>query len=119
MEKIYWKKTLDLIRNGKASIDKAIDFNNEMIHWKIVQEFNNSGIKVPQELIDYDDKNIDFSDISEVNNLSLNDGTYSISLPVSLDEDIVIWLKHSKINYNKIINNYLRTFYDTLKETTR
>ena len=115
MEKlIYWKNALELLKQGKDIQQDQIDYRKEFIHWQLVQELNNYGIRVPKELIDYDDDNIDFSDIPEVNEETLSNGTYKIELPVTIDTEIAMWLKKSKLDYNKIINSYLRTFYNTI-----
>ncbi|MEA3450617.1 MAG: hypothetical protein U9Q83_01795 [Bacteroidota bacterium] len=111
---IYWKNALELLKQGKDIQQDQIDYKKESIHRQLVQELNNYGIRVPKELIDYDDDNIDFSDIPEVNEETLSNGTYKIELPVTFDTEIAMWLKKSKLDYNKIINSYLRTFYNTI-----
>ena len=118
-ERIYWKNALDLIKQGETIEQDQIDYRNELVHWQFVQELNNHGIKVPQELIDYDDDNIDFSDIPEVNEDTLSDGTYKIEMPVAFDTEIAMWLKKSQIDYNKIINSYLRTLYNAINSVEK
>lgn len=113
-EIIYWKNALDLINQGNNIKQDQIDYRNELINWQLVQELNNHGIKVPQKLIDYDEDNIDFSDIPEVNEDTLSNGTYKIEMPVSFDTEIAIWLKKTNIDYNQIINSYLKTLYNTI-----
>ena len=118
-KQIYWKKAIELMRNGEKIEQSAIDFNNEQIHWQLVQEFNKYGIRVSNELIDYDDDNIDFSDIPELNDNNLKNGTYKIILPISCDYEISEWIKNSKINYNMLVNNFLKSVYQSVLQIER
>lgn len=113
MAQIYWKEALELLKNDKE-LTESIDFNNETIHINDVEIFNKHKITVPEDLIDYDDDNIDFSDIPEITEESLNDGTFSVEVPVSIDKEIAVWLKKSNLDYNYIINSYLKTFYNSM-----
>jgi len=119
METIYWKNALEFIKNGQQISQNQIDFKNESIFWNFVQEFNYFGYQVPQNLIEYDDENIDFSDIPEINEETLNKGFYKLVIPISFDKEIALWLRDSKIDYNKIINNFMRTFYESLQSINK
>jgi hypothetical protein len=111
--KIYWSDAVKFIKEGKPILNE-IDFGNEKINWEIVKMFNKLKISVPEELIDYDDENIDYSDLPPIEQL-LADGSFKEVFTVSFEQDIAKWLKESNINYNLLINDFLKTVYQSVK----
>jgi len=113
--KIHWKTALDLIKTGNRIDIENIDFGDEKIHWKIVKEFNEYGHELSESLVEYDDDSeIDFSDIPELNEENLKNGTYRYIIPISFEYEIANWLKSSKINYNALINEFLKSVYQSI-----
>ena len=113
--KIHWTEVIKLLSNGKKIKQLEINYNNEQIHWSDVQKLNKFGYRVPQNLIDYDDDDTNFTDIPELNEETLKNGTYREIIQVSCDYEISNWLKKSKINYNLLINNFLKSVYMSVK----
>ena len=113
-DKMHWKVALAALRNGGSPAQDAIYFGEGAIPWEAVQDFNAYGYTVPEEQIDYNDEGIDFRDIPELNEKTLSNGTYRMTLPVSLDYDVYQWIQHNHINYNEMINNLLKSVVGSL-----
>jgi len=115
-KKIHWKQAIELLKNKITVNQDEIEFN-EIIHINDVIIFNNNGINVPEHLIDYDDDNIDCSDIQEINLNDINTGKLIRVLPaqIKLDTETENWLKNSNINYNELLSNLLKNFYQSIK----
>jgi len=113
---IHWKQAIELLKNKITVNQDEIEFN-EIIHINDVIIFNNNGINVPEHLIDYDDDNIDCSDIQEINLNDINTGKLIRVLPaqIKLDTETENWLKNSNINYNELLSNLLKNFYQSIK----
>jgi len=115
-KKIHWKQAIELLKNKITVNQDEIEFN-EIIHINDVIIFNNNGINVPEHLINYDDDNIDCSDIQEINLNDINTGKLIRVLPaqIKLDTETENWLKNSNINYNELLSNLLKNFYQSIK----
>jgi len=115
-KKIHWKQAIELLKNKKTVNQDEIEFN-EIIHINDVIIFNKNGINVPEHLINYDDDNIDCSDIQEINLNDINTGKLIRVLPaqIKLDTETENWLKNSNINYNELLSNLLKNFYQSIK----
>ncbi len=115
-KKIHWKQALELLNDNKSINHDEIEFN-EVIHIHDVIIFNKNGINVPEHLINYDDDNIDCSDIQEITLDDINSGKLIKILPaqIKLDTETENWIKKSDINYNELLSNLLRNFYQSIK----
>lgn len=115
-KKIHWKQAIELLKNKITVNQDEIEFN-EIIHINDVIIFNKNGINVPEHLINYDDDNIDCSDIQEINLNDINTGKLIRVLPaqIKLDTETENWLKNSNINYNELLSNLLKNFYQSIK----
>ena len=116
LQKLHWKQALDLLNNNKSFHQTEIEFG-EMIPIQEVIIFNQHGITVPENLIDYDDENIDCSDIPEITVDDINTGKLIRVLPaqIKIDTETERWIKKSNINYNDLLSNLLKNFYQSLK----
>ena len=116
LQKIHWKKALDLLNNNTSIKQDQIIFN-EIIPIQDVIVFNKKGINVPEHLINYDDENIDSSDIPEITIDDINSGKLIKVLPaqIKLDTEIENWIIKSNINYNDLLSNLLKNFYQSIK----
>jgi len=114
--KIHWKKAIELLNQNKNINQDEIEFN-EIIHIHNVIIFNKNGINVPEHLINYDDENIDCSDIAEITLDDLNSGRLIRVLPaqVKIDSETENWIKKSNINYNELLSQLLKNFYQSIK----
>ncbi len=113
-KKLDWKQAWELVKLGEKPSQNDIEFTNELIPWYIVQELNDFGLRVPKHLIDYDDENIDYSDIPPLEKL-LENGSFKEVFTVKFDNEIADWLHESKINYNLLINDFLKSVYQSVK----
>jgi len=115
-KKIHWKKAIELLNNNKLISQDEIEFS-EIIHIHDVIIFNKNGINVPEHLINYDDDNIDCSDIQEITLDDINSGKLIRVLPaqIKLDIETENWIKKSNINYNELLSNLLKNFYQSIK----
>lgn len=115
-KKIHWKQAIELLKNKKLVNQDEIEFN-ETIHILDVIIFNKNGINVPEHLINYDDDNIDCLDIQEITLDDLNTGKLIRVLPaqIKLDTETENWIKKSNINYNELLSNLLKNFYQSIK----
>lgn len=117
MEKIYWKKAIELLKNGTKISQDEIDFNNEQIPVIEVTFLNNNAIRVPENLIFYDDDNIDCSDIPEITEDDINTGKIQwINLnEFPIDNDVRSWIVSQNIKLNELLPHLLKNFYQTMK----
>ena len=115
-KKIHWRDALELFNNNKTIKQDEIEFN-EIINIQNVIILNKNGINVPEHLINYDDENIDCSDIQEITLNDINSGKLIRILPaqIKLDSETENWIKKSNINYNELLSNLLRNFYQSIK----
>jgi len=115
-KKVHWKQAIELLNNNQLISQNEIEFN-EMIHIHDVIIFNKNGINVPENLINYDDDNIDCSDIQEITLDDINSGKLIRVLPaqIKLDSETENWIKKSNINYNDLLSNLLKNFYQSIK----
>ncbi len=118
MEKIYWKTVIEKIEKGENIKDIKVDFNNETILWSSAMLLAKNGIEVPQELIDYDDENIDYSDIPPITDEELQNGKIKrvINVELSLEQEIVEWIKNEDVNINELATKLVFDFYKTKTE---
>jgi len=114
LNKISWKQAWELVKSGKQVHQTNIEFTNELVPWNIVQDLNDVGLRVPKHLIDYDDENIDYSDIPPLDKL-LEDGSFKEIFTVKFDNEIATWLHESNINYNLLLNDFLKSVYQSVK----
>jgi hypothetical protein len=115
-KKIQWKQAIELLNSNKTINQDEIEFN-EIIHIHDVIIFNKNGINVPEHLINYDDENIDCSDIQEITLDDIKTGKLIKVLPaqIKLDTETENWIKKSNINYNELLSNLLKNFYQSIK----
>jgi hypothetical protein len=113
--KIYWKNAWEEIKQGKTLSKNEIFFNNEKIPWYIVQEFNENNISVPKNLIDYEDEKIDYSDLQSIDIL-LKNGVFKETIMLKVDTEIADWLRTDNINYNSLLNSYLKTVFQSIRK---
>ncbi len=118
LKKIDWKKAWKLVKAGKPVDQEAIVFTEEKIPWYVVQDLNDKGLRVPKNLIDYEDNKIDYSDIPPIEQL-LKNGTYNEVFTLKFDNEIANWLRESKINYNVLINDFLKSVYQSVKSVNK
>jgi len=109
-----WKTVWELVKAGKKVEQDDLVFSDEMIPWYVVQDLNNVGLRVPKNLIDYQDDKIDYSDIPPIETL-LETGSFKEVFTVKFDKDIAVWLHESNINYNVLLNDFLKTVYQSIK----
>lgn len=117
MEKLYWKKAIELLKKGTKVSQEEIDFNNEQIPVKEVTFLNKNAIRIPENLIFYDDENIDCSDIPEITDEDINTGKIQwITVnEFPIDNEIRSWLVSQNIKLNELLPHLLRNFYQTMK----
>jgi len=115
--RLHWKSVLKLIKKGQKIENIVVDFNNENILWKDAMLLGKNGIEVPENIIDYDDENIDYSDIPPIKREDIESGKikwiYKAEIPIR--EEIKDWIKHEKIDINKLLGNLVENFYETMK----
>lgn len=75
-------------------------------------------MRVPKNLIDYQDDKIDYSDNPPIEQL-LKNGSYNEVFTLKFDNEIANWLRESKINYNVLINDFLKTVYQSVKSVNK
>jgi hypothetical protein len=114
IKKYNWNEAWELVKSGKKINQSEIEFSNN-VPWFVVQEFNNAGLRVPKQFIDYEDDKINYNDIPPIDEL-LESGEFKEVFTVKFDLEISNWLHESKINYNNLINDYLRTIYQSIKK---
>ncbi len=116
LQKIHWKKALELLNNNVSVQQKDIEFN-ETIHIHDVIKLNMNKINVPEHLINYDDANIDCSDIPEITNEDIKSGKLVkvLTAQIKVDTETENWIKNSNINYNDLLTNLLNSFYQSIK----
>jgi len=114
--KINWRVALEQLKENKRIYQDEIEFD-EKIDIRIVIIFNKNGIDVPEELIDYNDENIDCTDIPEITIEDINSGELIKVLPaqIKIDTETENWIKKSNINYNELLSDLLRNFYQSIK----
>ena len=114
--KINQKKALDLLKNKEPVNQNEIEFD-EIINIHDVITFNKNGIVIPENLVDYDDDNIDCTDIPEITPDDISSGRLTRVLPaqIKIDTETENWLKKSNINYNELLSNLLKNFYQSIK----
>ncbi len=114
--KINQKKALDLLKNKEPVNQNEIEFD-EIINIHDVITFNKNGIVIPENLVDYDDDNIDCTDIPEITIDDISSGRLTRVLPaqIKIDTETENWLKKSNINYNELLSNLLKNFYQSIK----
>jgi hypothetical protein len=114
--KIHWKKAIELLNNNKIINQNEIEFN-EVIHIHDVVIFNKNGITVPEDLINYDDEKIDCTDIQEITLDDIKTGKLIRVVPaqIKMDSETENWIKKSNINYNELLSNLLKSFYQSIK----
>jgi len=112
-KKYNWNEAWELVKSGKKVEQDEIEFLN-MIPWYVVQELNGAGLRIPKQFIDYEDDKIDYSDIPPIEEL-LESGDFKEVFTIKFDKEISNWLHESKINYNVLINDYLKTIYQSIK----
>ncbi len=114
--KLHWKQAIELMKNNKKINQEQIEFS-EKIHIHDVVFFNKNGINVPENLIDYDEENIDCSDIAEITFEDIELGKLIRVLPahIKIDTETESWIKKSNINYNELLSNLLKNFYQSIK----
>jgi len=114
--KINWRVALEQLKENKRIYQDEIEFD-EKIDISIVIIFNKNGIDVPEELIDYNDENIDCTDIPEITIEDINSGDLIKVLPaqIKIDTETENWIKKSNINYNELLSDLLRNFYQSIK----
>jgi hypothetical protein len=116
--KIDWKKAWEMVKSGKTVKQEEIRFTEELLPWYVVQDLNDVGLRVPKNLVDYQDDKIDYSDIPPIEQL-LEKGSYKEVFAVKFDNDIANWLRESKINYNVLLNDFLKTVYQSIKKVNQ
>lgn len=111
---IDWKTAWEYLKKGNKLDSFEIAYTDEKIPWQVVMDFNEAGLRVPKHLIDYDDANIDYSDNPPLEELLLNDSFNEIIM-VTLEPEVAKWVKESHIDYNLLINNFMRVLYSSAK----
>lgn len=114
---LHWKTVLELINRGEKIENTIIEFNNEKILWKDAMLLGENGFEIPDEFINYDDENIDYSDIPEITQEDIDSGKikwiYKAEIPMR--KEIDDWVKHEKIDMNKLLSELVDNFFNTIK----
>jgi hypothetical protein len=120
-KKIYWKSALDLIEKGENIENIVVDFRSEKILWDKAMIFGKKGIVVPDDLIEYDDDNIDYTDSPAITQEDIDTGKikwiYKADIPIK--KEINDWIKHEKIDMNKLLTDLVENFYQTIKNINK
>ncbi len=119
--KISVDKAINLIKTDKFNSSIEIDFQNDKIDVFDAVLLGKNGIDVPEELIEYDDDKIDYSDIPKITKEDLITGkikwTYKAEFPMR--KEINDWVKHEKIDVNKLLGVLVENFYKTMKDINK
>jgi hypothetical protein len=121
-KKLNWKSVIELINNSEKTENIILEFkDNEKILWKDAILLGKNGFKVPDSIIDYDDDNIDCSDIPEITQEDIDTGKiqwiYKAAVPIR--KEIDDWIKHEKIDINKLLAELVENFYKTMKNINK
>jgi len=120
-KKIYWKSALDLIVKGENIENIVVDFRNEKILWDKAMIFGKKGIVVPDDLIEYEDDSIDYTDSPAITQEDIDAGKikwiYKAEIPIK--KEINEWIKHEKIDMNKLLTDLVENFYQTIKNINK
>ena len=121
-KKLHWKSVIELINNSEKTENMILEFNdNEKILWKDAMLLGKKGFKVPDSNIDYDEDNIDCSDIPEITQEDIDTGKiqwiYKAAVPIR--KEIDDWIKHEKIDVNKLLAELVENFYKTMKNINK
>ena len=116
IQKIHWKKALELLNKNSSVKQYEIKFD-ETIHIDNVMLFNKNGINVPEHLINYDDDSIDCSDIPEITIDDIKSGKLIkvLTAQIKVDSETENWINNSNINYNELLSKLLNNFYQSIK----
>ncbi len=116
IQKIHWKKALELLNKNSSVKQYEIKFD-EAIHIDNVMLFNKNGINVPEHLINYDDDSIDCSDIPEITIDDIKSGKLVkvLTAQIKVDSETENWINNSNINYNELLSKLLNNFYQSIK----
>lgn len=116
-KELNWRSIIKLINKGEKTENIILKFDNKKIHWKDAMLLGKNEFEVPDKYINYDDENIDFSDIPPITQEDINTGKikwiYKAEVPVR--KEITDWIKHEKIDINKLLSDLVENFYKTVK----
>ncbi|MCK5536917.1 MAG: hypothetical protein KAI79_08825 [Bacteroidales bacterium] len=115
--KVYWKKAIEQLKEGKKILQEEIDFKNEQIPVREVTFLNKNSIRVPENLVFYDDDNIDCSDIPEITAEDLSSGKiqWITVKEFPIDDEIRSWITAQNIKLNELLPYLLNNFYQSVK----
>lgn len=113
--KISYKKALEMLHAGTHVVQEDIVFTDELVDWLDVQKLNDAGIRVPRHLIHYDDETIDYTDHPSIETL-INEQSYAEVFTVSFDPEIAKWIRKYDIDYNILINDFMKTIYKSVQK---
>ena len=120
-KKLNWKSVIELINKGGKIENIILEFDNKKILWQDAMLLGKNGFEVPDEYIDYDDENIDLSDIAEITQEDIDSGKikwiYKAAVPMR--KEIEDWIKHEKIDVNKLLAELVENFYKTMKNINK
>jgi len=113
MSKYNWQQAWELVKQGKTVKQDDIEFTDELVPWYVVQDLNFAGLSVPQNLINHEYDKIDYSDIPPLDEL-LADSSFKEVFQISVDNEVATWIHQSHIDYNIVINNFLKSLYQSI-----